>query len=659
MTEVDAGLRGAMLHVLSIGRAGDGAGRVVSAAGIDCGGACARAIEEGFEVELIAEPEAGSTFGGWSGDCRGLSPRCRIVMDRPRTATAAFDRDRASLSITLGGTGSGIVDSSDGAIQCPPICTASFHRGASVTLAASPDPSSAFDGWLDDPICSGTGTCTIPTNAPHAITAVFTRRTHRITVAKLGPGMGTIRSAGGEIDCGPRCSADLVEGTVLALSAAPDPWSRLARWSGCPGGGATCTLTANAPMSIAAELEIRPRISAGGFHTCAVLASGGLRCWGANTAGQLGYGHMSSIGSSPGNTPAAAGDVPIGAVVLDVSAGAFHTCALLRGGTVRCWGEGGDGQLGYGDTASRGGWPATTPDRIGDVPLGGIATQVAAGFAHSCALLDTGAVRCWGSSEYGQLGYGSTLPIGADPNATPANAGNVPLGGRAIQIAAGTHHTCAVLDTKGLRCWGHGLFGRLGYGSESDIGELPNDTPATAGDVPVGEPVDEVACSGAHTCGRLAGAVRCWGLGIDGRLGYGNTNDIGSRSGNTPAAIGDVPLGRSALGIAAGWAHSCAIVDGGSVRCWGYGSQGQLGYGSTMSMADTPGTVPVVVGDVPVGMTVDALSTGGTHTCAVGALDTVRCWGNGADGRLGYGTTMNAGDSLVSRPFSIGDVPVD
>lgn len=114
------------------------------------------------------------------------------------------------------------------------------------------------------------------------------------------------------------------------------------------------------------------------------------------------------------------------------------------------------------------------------MPLGGTAVQIALGYSHTCALLDTGAVRCWGENAIGQLGYGHTNPIG--DNESPASVGDVQLGGKAVEIAAGYQHTCALLDTGALRCWGEGTFGALGYGDTNAIGDA--ETPASAGDVP-------------------------------------------------------------------------------------------------------------------------------------------------------------------------------
>ena len=135
---------------------------------------------------------------------------------------------------------------------------------------------------------------------------------------------------------------------------------------------------------------------------------------------------------------------------------------------------------------------------MGDVNVGGHVVQISAGGSHTCALLDNGAVRCWGSNEYGQLGYPNTPNIGDDE---PAGAGgDVVLGGPAIQISAGGIMTCALLATGSVRCWGYGADGGLGYGNTNNIGD--DETPASAGDVPIGGRAVQLS-AGVATCALL------------------------------------------------------------------------------------------------------------------------------------------------------------
>lgn len=367
------------------------------------------------------------------------------------------------------------------------------------------------------------------------------------------------------------------------------------------------------------------RVAASYSHTCAVLEDGTVRCWGVSARGQLGYGNTNSIGDD--ETPAMAGAVPVGGLVREIGTGGSFSCALLETGAVRCWGQASNGQLGYGNDSQVG--DDETPASVGDVQVGGRVTQLAVGrLHHTCALLESGSIRCWGAGGSGQLGHGNTERIGDDE--TPASSGDIPLGGRAIQVSAGDSHTCAILESGAVRCWGKNTDGQLGYGHTRDIGD--DETPASAGDVPLGGRAIQISAGTWHTCALLdTGAVRCWGSAREDVLGYPGNDTIGDNE--TPASAGDVPLGERAVYVSApyqttcavlesggvrcwgllpisfeasqlggravqvavGWNHACIALDSGGIRCWGSGAGGQLGYGNTMSVGS-----PVAVGDVPV-----------------------------------------------------------
>jgi alpha-tubulin suppressor-like RCC1 family protein len=431
------------------------------------------------------------------------------------------------------------------------------------------------------------------------------------------------------------------------------------------------------PCSVVKEscgVRVAESVVAGIGHTCALLSNGDVRCWGSNSSGQLGHGNTDDIGDD--EAAAAAGSVDIGGTATQLAAGGFHTCALLKDtGAVRCWGNNSSGRLGYGHTNHIGDGDGETPATAGDVPVGSMVKQIVAGLQHTCALRVNGAVRCWGYNADGQLGYSNTNPniigthVGDDE--TPASAGDVLLGGTAVALAAGDSHTCALLDTGKVRCWGSVLNGRLGYGTavQANIGD--DETPASVGldvDLGPGKAV-QITAGGAHTCALLdTGSMLCWGQGSDGRLGHGTTNDIGD--GETPTAFGPVnvvpPGSGTVTQVVAGGRHTCALLDSGELRCWGLGISGQLGSGSTGNIGDTAGNLPASAGNIylgravspsPAGRSLLTIAAGLEHTCAVLDTGAVRCWGSPAGGELGYGNDEETiGDTEV--PAVAGDVPI-
>jgi cysteine-rich repeat protein len=389
------------------------------------------------------------------------------------------------------------------------------------------------------------------------------------------------------------------------------------------------------------------QIGVGHLHTCALFDSGDLRCWGANGSGALGSGNGDTIGD---DEPASAADfVDVGGgKVTQLAVGAAHTCALLEGGTMRCWGDASYGKLGYGDLESHG--AADTPADVGDVDVGGSVVHIAAGYHHTCAVLESGMVRCWGAASTGQLGYGDVDQVGDDE--APADVGVVVIGGGDVTaLAIGANHTCATLDSGSLRCWGSSGIGQLGYGNIDTIGD--DEFPSSAGDVPVGASVSHVAAFGWHTCAALGtGGVRCWGHGEGGRLGYGSNVSYGDDE--WPSDIGDIDLGGNAVAVTAGVSHSCALLDDGAVRCWGQNGAGLLGYGHGDAIGDDE--APSTAGDIDLGGVAVQIASSEWHNCAVLDTGAVRCWGAGGDGRLGYGSSEDIGDD--ETPAAAGDVPI-
>ncbi|MCB9709017.1 MAG: hypothetical protein H6714_09545 [Myxococcales bacterium] len=409
----------------------------------------------------------------------------------------------------------------------------------------------------------------------------------------------------------------------------------------------------------APDLNVPIQLALGRTHTCATMEDGQVFCWGSAIYGQLGYGRGNpppiggNIYDIGDNEPAnAGGPVSLGGNAIQVAAGWHHNCALLDDNTVRCWGIGSLGRLGYGFPTDDIG-DDEVPSDVGTVALGNTALEVAAGGSHSCALLNNnGKVRCWGSAALGQLGYGDTNAIGDSPGEFPSSTGPVvfdPPFSQMKEVKTGGAHSCARAANGTVWCWGAGASGQLGHGNTNNIGD--NDSTSVIDAVPVGDTVIQLALGGDHTCAILSGgAIRCWGRNDYGQLGYRDTENRGDSE--TPS--GTVDIGGQATQITAGLSHTCALLEGGDVRCWGKGSGGRLGYGDSNNIGDNEH--PSAVSPVSLGGSAVFIAAGEEHTCAILNDGLIRCWGTGTDGRLGYGNTKDIGDN--EKPSSIDAIDI-
>ena len=280
-------------------------------------------------------------------------------------------------------------------------------------------------------------------------------------------------------------------------------------------------------------------------HTCAIKSDHSLVCWGYNYSGQLGDGKK---------VPQSATPIAVSGVsnVVQVAGGIVFTCAVISGGSVKCWGDNGHGQLGNGTNS------ATTA--IVDVKNLNDAVEVAVGSYHACALRAGGTVSCWGMNTAGQLGNGKTMDA-----YTPTDVGV----SQGMHVAAGFNFSCALKTTGQIMCWGGNDYGQLGNGASTSA---PTPTPAVVTGI---QDAVSIGAGTNHACAvRKSGAVACWGLNDDGQLGIGQKSPTSGAPNATPLPVVGIS-NALAMGQVLGL-HSCAVNANGVVLCWGTNFYGEL-----------------------------------------------------------------------------------
>ena len=312
-----------------------------------------------------------------------------------------------------------------------------------------------------------------------------------------------------------------------------------------------------------------------------------------------------------------------------------------------------------------------TCNTVGYVPAVGRCEReriaLAAGHSHTCAILNDdgnnsngGSVKCWGNNTYRQTGGGT--PLASGKTATHITAGNshtcailtggtvkcwgsnshgktgggTPLasGKTATAISAGSDHTCAILSDKTVKCWGRNNAAQIGGAPQVISNSVVSGT--VRNPLTPGETATAIEAGSLHTCAILTGgSVKCWGW------------KGSSQSPQTGKTGSPFSQGETAIALAAGYWHTCAILTGGAVKCWGVNGYGQLGRGGHTGMG-TP---------LAPGKTATAISAWNQHTCAILSDKTVKCWGESSSRQIGGGTPSQ--DYVVSgtrgTPLSQGE----
>ncbi len=375
-------------------------------------------------------------------------------------------------------------------------------------------------------------------------------------------------------------------------------------------------------------------------HTCAIMNSGKIRCWGRNTWGQLGL-PIPSTNANVGDDeePFSVGELDTEFEATSVATGKNHTCALFKNKRVKCWGGNFNGQLGLGLNWSN--TRSKSPREIPFVDVGGKVSQIAVGDDFSCALLETGGVRCWGDNSCGQLGLGHRQDVGI--NESPSSISQISLTDgmeTASQIAAGRYHACAMMSNNDLRCWGRGYYGNLGTGRSETIGddELPSDIDPIQ--LSTTETPQSIHLGLLHTCILFNNKKSsCFGYNAYGNLGLGNTTNIGVDE--SADAGGFIDLSADTQSLAAGGNHNCSLSPAGDVRCWGYNTQGQLGLGLSSNKGDDESVDTGILLDL--GDSATSMALGQSHSCFLLESKKVICTGSGQYGETGYDTSSDLG----------------
>ena len=353
------------------------------------------------------------------------------------------------------------------------------------------------------------------------------------------------------------------------------------------------TTTTIAPVTTTTVLpSIGARyLSLGNQHSCLTTAQGTVKCWGRSSP--LSAGIWTPFDLTPN--------------VVQTASGETHACILLSTGTVQCTGSNNaHGQLGNGTTSR-----SYAPTEV--VGLTGV-TQIVAYHDNTCALLGSGSVKCWGENSYGQIGDGTTTDRSVPTQVTGLTSG-------VVQISTSIDNSCAVLSSGVVKCWGRNRFGQIGDGTTTD-----RYTPTQVTGLSFG--ATQVTAEGSYACAVLTnGSVSCWGYNSFGNLGDGTTTNR-----YIPTQVLGLTSGVSQI-IARSYT-ACALLTSGSVKCWGYNSDGQIGDGTT-----TDRYAPKQVTGLTSG--VERISVGGFFACALLTAGLVKCWGDNTFGKLGDGSTTD------------------
>ncbi len=423
-------------------------------------------------------------------------------------------------------------------------------------------------------------------------------------------------------------------------------------------------------------------ITVGTDHACGLTPTGEAYCWGGNYYGQLGNSDVPWINDD--FHPPSLVMAPGGATWSAVSAGYRYTCGVTADGRGHCWGWNNNTRLATIDTGSLVRVPS-------EVRGGSRWRSIDSGYQHTCGVTTGGVVLCWGYNFYGQLGSGTSLGAYLSPTTVSAATGLAHGSVRSVSVAS--MHTCAVTNANRAYCWGYNANGQLGLGHTTSPQTSPQPVVAVAG---LG--TSEVASIQASPFGACAVSsskdVYCWGYNADGQLGEGTTTS--STSPRPVTTSSGMPQG-AIEHLATSTFGACAVDGSHDVWCWGDGSDGLMGDGTSaqdrvvptqtirlpegvtvaaialaryafnpslnpwmgcvlttagqpwcwrtgdnVTIARSMGLAAPSLMTPPSGRTWAQMTAGWSHSCALDTTATVWCWGDNEYGQLGSGDTVSS-----------------
>ena len=361
------------------------------------------------------------------------------------------------------------------------------------------------------------------------------------------------------------------------------------------------------PVQVA-DITDATAIASSQWHSCALRKDGTIACWGDNDSGLLGSGHTREEleGSA---VPVQVADITD---AIAIATGKWHSCALRKDGTIACWGRDGLGRFGevesdFQETDQLGTFPV--PVQVTDITD---AVAIATGEEHSCALHQNGKISCWGYNLWGQLGNGqSVLRVSILPvevvGITDATA-----------VSLGRHHSCALHQDGTVSCWGTLITSGMSLAAPVKISGIAGATNIATGEF--------------HTCTvHQDGTISCWGINDQEILGGGQADEDLEHSAG-PVQVKGIT---DATAIATGWGHTCALHQIGTVSCWGRNYHGELGNGASggedLLDGSANSATPVNVTGITDAV---AIAAGFSHSCALHQTGSVSCWGEIGRGRV-------------------------